>query len=330
MSALLVVHSHLHRRFSGATRHVESILGELAKHVEARGFGTFPHTARPISLIDWKELTRRAAQEPVIWHAHRVNELLVGLFLKARFRNVRVVWTRHAVGKPSFFTRLLLRFTDRMVAVSPEAAADLGSSCVVIGHGVSLEQFSEPKNRSTAFEALQLGGRFGIGVFGRVRPDKGQQDFAQAVKPLLSEQPDWRVALVGRVKPSEQAWASQLQLPLIGEVTSVERWYQGLTVVVSPSYEESFGLTRAEALAAGCCLVTTRLNALDRLLEHGKTGFLYEKGDVAALNQILARLMKDPALAARVGAAGAELARRELGIDREATALLKVYRDCLQ
>jgi mannosyltransferase len=252
----------------------------------------------------------------VIWHAHRVNELLVGLFLKARFRNVRVVWTRHAVGKPSFFTRQLVRFADRVVAVSPEAAQELGSSSVVIGHGVALEQFTEPKNRTAAFEALQLGGRWGIGVFGRVRPDKGHQDFSLAVRPLLSEHRDWRAAVVGLVKPAEQAWASQLQLPLIGEVTSVERWYQGLT--------------RAEALAAGCCLVTTRLNALDRLLEHGKTGFLYEKGDVAALKEILAQLMSDPALAARVGAAGAELARRELGIDREAAALLKLYRDCLQ
>jgi mannosyltransferase len=32
--------------------------------------------------ISWRELLRRARRDAVVWHAHRVHELVVGLLLK--------------------------------------------------------------------------------------------------------------------------------------------------------------------------------------------------------------------------------------------------------
>ncbi len=315
-----MVHPHFHARYTGVARHVETVIPALnAAAVDARVMGTLRDAALP--RIGWSELLRRDG--PLVWHAHRVNELLVGLALRLFKRQLRVVWTRHSAGRPARLTAFLARRADRVVSVSPEAAQTLGLPSTVITHGVDTARFSAPAAR--AWAPLGLGGQHGIGVVGRLRPDKGQADFAQAIKPLLDKHPAWRAALVGLVKPAERAWAESLGLHLAGEAPDVERWYRGFTIVVNPSHDESFGLTRAEALAAGCCLVTTKLNALDRLIEHGKNGFVYAPGDVAALREILDGLMADPQRALDIGAAGAELARRELGADREAARLLELY-----
>ncbi|MBK7860014.1 MAG: glycosyltransferase family 4 protein [Archangiaceae bacterium] len=324
MSSSLVVHPHFHARFTGATRHVETVVPLLRPALDARVMGTVLRPELP--RISWAELWRRAGTEPVIWHAHRVNELAVGLLLRALGRKVRVVWTRHSTGRPARLTSLLARRADRVIAVSPESAQALALPAQVIGHGVDVDRFTAgPPDRSSAWAALGLGGEYGIGVIGRVRPDKGVGDFAAAVKPLLEGHPKWRAALVGLARPSERAWAERLGVHLAGEVSDVERWYRGLSIVVMPSHAESFGLVRAEALAAGCCLVTTRLNALDAKIEHGQNGFVYPPGDVNALREILSQLMRDPARARDVGAAGAELARRELSAQREVDQLRALY-----
>jgi mannosyltransferase len=317
----LVVHPHFHARYTGASRHVETVVPALSEKRETRVIGTLRDPTLP--RIFWRELWQRLRTGPVIWHAHRVNELAVGLLLRALSRHVRVVWTRHSTGRPTWLTALLARRADRVISVSEESASTLGLPSQVIGHGVDTERFCRPSDRARAFASLGLGGEYGIGVIGRVRAEKGTQDFAKAVKPLLERHPAWRATLVGLAK--DRAWAEALGIHLAGEVADVERWYRGLSIVVMPSHVESFGLVRVEALAAGCCLVTTRLNALDRLIEHGTNGFVYPPGDVGALREILDGLMRNPARALQIGAQGARLAREELGVDREAKALLELY-----
>jgi mannosyltransferase len=96
-------------------------------------------------------------------------------------------------------------------------------------------------------------------------------------------------------------------------------------VVVQPSRLESYSLVIPEAMACGCAVVAARLPAAPGLLDDGRTGFLYPPGDVAALREVLRRLLDDPALVARVGAAAAEEARARLGVEHEARALAQVY-----
>jgi mannosyltransferase len=80
-----------------------------------------------------------------------------------------------------------------------------------------------------------------------------------------------------------------------------------------------------EAMAAGCCVVATRIAAVPEVIDDGRTGFLFEPGDVAGLRTILARLMGDSALVEQVGRAAAAEAQRRFGVEHEARALAQVY-----
>jgi mannosyltransferase len=212
---------------------------------------------------------------------------------------------------------------------------DIGSTSTIISHGVDLNRFKPPADRALAWAALGLGGQFGVGVVGRIRENKGQGDFVAAVAPLLQVYPDWRAVLIGLAQGSDRAWAEGLReltrnsLILPGEQRDVERWYQGFTVVVQPSYREAYSLVTLEALAAGCCVVATNIESHPDLIRHGENGFLYEPGDIATLKLILESLLKNPELAMRVGANAAEEARQRFGIDHEANNLVSVYRSLL-
>ncbi len=67
-----------------------------------------------------------------------------------------------------------------------------------------------------------------------------------------------------------------------------------------------------DSLAAGVATLAPDQPNLRELLEHGRTGILFEPGSAGGLRDALLGLLRDPARAARIGAAGREelLARR--------------------
>ncbi len=327
---VLVVHPHFHRRRTGVTRHVESVVPALCGEFEARAIG--PALESSVPRIGWRELWSRLRREPMVWHAHRVNELVVGLLLRVVGRRLHLVFTRHSARAPGLLTRALARKANRVVSLTPQVAEMIGVPSSIVGHGVDLARFSPAPSRASAWTSLGQGGARGVGVIGRVREEKGQAEFVEAVAPLLVAHPQWRAVLVGRVKPAQVTWAEGLRaatggaLLLAGEREDVLPWYRGLSIIVQPSRSEGFGLVLLEAMAAGCCVVAARLPHYGSLIDHGRTGFLYPPGDLPALRELLAQLMATPDQAEQIGGAAAEEARRRFGVEHEAKALQDLYR----
>lgn len=330
----LVVHPHFHRRYTGITRHVENVLPELARELETRAIGS--HFRASLPEIHWGELLGRLRREPVVWHAHRNNELLVGMLLRLFGAKVRLVFTRHTAKPPSAFTRWLARRADSLVSLTSEVAEVMALPSTIVSHGIDLGRFQPPADRDEAWRKLGLGGRYGVGVVGRIRKDKGQGDFIEAIRPLLPTYPEWKAVLVGLAKEAERQWVESLsqglgdRLVLAGEQSVIQPWYQGLSILVHPSYVEGYSLVHVEAMASGCCVVASRLKYLDTLIEHGRTGFFFEPGDVKGMRELLDMLMREPERAREVGRNAAEHARRHCGIEHEAQALRDLYRSLLR
>lgn len=327
---MLVVHPHLHARHTGVTSHVEAMVRQLvAQGVDARVYGAQVDGALP--RVTLAEVRRRARREPVVWHAHRPNEVALGLALRASGVRLRLVATRHSSYPPSRLTQWLLGRADAVIALSEEATRLLEVPAVVVSHGLEVERFAPPARRDQAFAALGLPGAHAVGVVGRVRPDKGVGDFVDAVTPLLSRFPDWTPVLVGLAKGREAAWADELRaqtggsLVLAGQQADVAAWYRGLSVVVHPSHGEAWSLALLEAMASGCCVIASRLPHVPRILEDGRTGLLFPPRDVEALRAQLERALSDEALRTRLGLAAHEAVVQRFGVAREVEALRAVY-----
>jgi len=101
-------------------------------------------------------------------------------------------------------------------------------------------------------------------------------------------------------------------------------WYERAAVVAAPSRREGYGVAAREAMAWGRPVVASAVGGLADAVEDGVTGLLVPPGDVAALRGALERLLADPELRARLGAAARE---RALSFEAAADALLAVYEE---
>jgi len=82
-------------------------------------------------------------------------------------------------------------------------------------------------------------------------------------------------------------------------------------------------------MAAGLPMVVTRVGAVPDIVEDGVTGFIIEPGDVAALNDRIKRLLEDPALRARMGAAAREYCRTRFLAERVAAQVVDIVQSLL-
>ena len=86
--------------------------------------------------------------------------------------------------------------------------------------------------------------------------------------------------------------------------------YAAADVVLVPSRSESFGLVALEAQACGTPVVAAAVGGLRFVVGDGRTGFLVEGHDPADHAERMLQILRDPALADRLGAA---LRRRRSG-----------------
>ena len=98
----------------------------------------------------------------------------------------------------------------------------------------------------------------------------------------------------------------------LGTVPDAElpAWYAAADVLAFPSTKEGWGLAVLEAMSAGLPVVTSDLPVFLEYLRPGRDALVVPVGDAAALARALAAVLDDPALAARLRAAGLAVSRR--------------------
>jgi glycosyltransferase involved in cell wall biosynthesis len=83
--------------------------------------------------------------------------------------------------------------------------------------------------------------------------------------------------------------------------------YRSADLFAAPSrYEGGLGLVYLEAMACGVPVIARAAGGAAEAIEHGRTGLLLERGDVEETTAAIGMLLSDPALRARMGAAGRE------------------------
>jgi glycosyltransferase involved in cell wall biosynthesis len=185
------------------------------------------------------------------------------------------------------------------------------------------------------------GSPFTIGYFARVAPEKGLHVLADAYVRLRRSHgvSGTRLAVAGYLAPEHRPYLARVEADLAAAGLADEFSYagvldrerkiaflRGLDVLSVPSpYVEPKGLYLLEALANGVPAVQPRHGAFPEILEATGGGRLFEPGNADDLARVLAELVRDPAEAARLGAAGATGVRRHYGLPRMADAMERVY-----
>lgn len=223
------------------------------------------------------------------------------------------------------------------VSISPRllgesrAVAQDPARCHLVPCGVTVPP-DDPGQRAAMRRRLGLADHDPLLIFvGGLCARKDPASLIAAMPAVLARHPGAKLLLVGPLlEPDYVRALRDAAAPLgdavifAGEQTDPHPWFAAADMLVFPSRLEGFGTVVPEAMAHGLPVVARHLPGVnDSFVLHGETGFLFN--DAAGCLDAVLRLAGDPALRARLGAAGAALARREFGMRQVAARYLGIY-----
>ncbi|KQZ90501.1 glycosyl transferase [Phycicoccus sp. Root563] len=153
--------------------------------------------------------------------------------------------------------------------------------------------------------SLAPSGEVLVGYVGRLAPEKELHRFAS-----LAGLPGVRVVIVGdgpsRADDSALLGAAGLDVVLLGrrEGDDLARAYAALDVFAHTGTRETFGQTLQEAAATSLPVVAPARGGPLDLVDHSRTGLLFDPDDPAALREAVAHLAGDRTKREAMGAAG--------------------------
>jgi glycosyltransferase involved in cell wall biosynthesis len=98
---------------------------------------------------------------------------------------------------------------------------------------------------------------------------------------------------------------------------------------VFPSIYEPFGIVLLEAMACGKPVVASNVGGIPFVVEEGKTGLLFESGNVEDLADKIMTILENEELGEKMGEAGRERAK-EFTWDKIAERTVEVYKEILK
>lgn len=165
-----------------------------------------------------------------------------------------------------------------------------------------------------------------VGVVGRIDPWKGMETFVDAVAELYSDLPNVHFVIAGSPGPAQEEQDYETHLHnKVKEANLTDRFHflgyrsdalnliGQLSILVVPSIvlktpqgikTEGFGRVAAEGLAMNTPVIASRAGGLPEIIEHGKTGLLFEPQNSVELSQNIRQILNDQAFAQKLSEEG--------------------------
>lgn len=275
--------------------------------------GTLTFSPRYLTQID--DMLERERFD--VLHFHEPFVPFLSLFLLRESTSVNIA-TFHAYAgfSPSyeFGSRALRGYTRRLhgrIAVSAAARHFIDrffpGDYKVIPNGVDIERFA-----NAVPVARWQDGTPNVLFVGRHEPRKGLIDLLKAHRILRKTGSASRLLVVGSGPQEREARryvaTRGLQgVEFLGRVTDTEKaqLFRTADVFCSPATGgESFGIVLLEAMAAGTPIVCSDIHGYKGVVRRGREGLLVPPREPKHLAVAIDRLLRDPSLRERMGAAG--------------------------
>lgn len=161
-----------------------------------------------------------------------------------------------------------------------------------------------------------------IGNVAALVPHKGQKHLIAAAARVVREVPDARFVILGEgeLRETLERQIKDLGLErhviLAGFRPDVIGLIKSFDLFVMSSITEGLGTSILDAMACAKPVIGTRAGGIPEAVTDEDTGLLVPPHDEAALAAAIVRILKDPALAARLGASGRQRAAEYFSVER--------------
>jgi glycosyltransferase involved in cell wall biosynthesis len=299
--------------------------------------------------------------KPDLIHTHLWAANIIGR-TAGRFDGIPVISSIHnpeyeaeAAANASFLLRRKIRFAkfldrrtsgwcSRMIAVSRMVAESAvrnlnypAAKVSVLYNPVDVPESSESQDKEATLVKIGIpaNARILLNV-GRLAPQKGLIHAIQAMPEILRELPNAHLISIGAkgdpaYSVTIQAVIEKLDLAdsvhLLGEKRNINDFLKICDVFVFPSEFEGLGIALAEAMAAGCACVASKIRPLDEFVVDAINGLLVDPLNPGELADKVIKLLENSELRASLGKEATKTALNLFEPHEAARKLSDIYRE---
>lgn len=215
------------------------------------------------------------------------------------------------------------------------------SKIVVIRNGVDLARFRPAASHERLRHELGFPADAPVVcVVSRLTRQKGLEQFLEAAVIVRATHPQARFLVVGGANKDHPAYWSVLTelaerlglgdtVAFAGPRTDVPALLSASTVAVMPSLNEALSNVLLESMAAGIPVVATRVGGTPEAVVDGENGLLVPPSSAPAIADAIRRVLDDPELGARLGAAARQTVHDRFSLDRMVSDTERLYASLL-
>gem|GEM_PF-3607217 len=172
----------------------------------------------------------------------------------------------------------------------------------LVSQGISVDMINAGSDRKSDNSELN---QISFGYWGRIHPEKGIRMMIKAIQFI--DPKEHSLTIIGAKVPGLEGFYAEMQ-HLTHDMESI-KWVGGCSQQQLPSYlsdidvlilptvtNEMAPLVILEAFAFGIPVIGSDCTGISSMVEHGRTGLLFEQGQVSELTNQLRRIVNNPEL----------------------------------
>lgn len=192
-----------------------------------------------------------------------------------------------------------------------------GDYKLIPGSGVDLNRY--PLQDYPEGGNGKTGDKIVFNYIGRILHDKGVDDYIAAAKIIKKEYLNTEFNMIGFIEPTESHYEEELRLlseqgiiNYRGSQKDIKPWISRAHAIIHPStYGEGMSNVLLENASSGRFLITTDNPGCQETLINGKTGFIYQGGNVEELIEKIEEFLKlDNAYRKKMGISGRDYVKK--------------------
>ena len=235
------------------------------------------------------------------------------------------------------------RFINRFITgwiVNSRAIAESLVKCIgadrekisVVYNGIDANAFASSLSPQEARTRLGLPADAKVvSIIGRLRPEKNHAMFLRMASRVRRELPDARFLIIGDgplegpLRQQTESLGIEDAVHFLGIRDDIGDLLVATDICVLTSPLEGLPNSLVEAMSVGVAVISTGYPGVEEVLADGEEGFVVPRDDDEAMAKRVIRLMRDPALRVRQGAAGKKRVSKQFGLEAMGNSLLGIY-----
>ena len=307
----------------------------------------------PLPLINARKLARIIDDNEIdLIHMHWGKDLPLAAFAKAfSKRKPKLIYTRQMMitrYKNDFYHHFLYQQLDYILTITKQ----LETLCekYITADNINIRTLyygvTKPAKQLDANEKAMLRAEKGFaeddfiaGLFGRLEDGKGQHLLIKALAIAKKKNEKIKVLIVGHemmtgYRDTLIALAKSfdvIDLIIFNDfVDNPQELMQVCDCIFLTTYEETFGLVLPEAMRAGIAVIGSNRGGVPEIIDHEKTGLLFESKDEQSLFQQISLLYNDPELKYNLARQGKAKADNMFDYDLHFQTLENVFKEAVK